>query len=365
MDFASLKSAITGLVDRINRMIACRKVIEAKSFSETRDREEAFDARNLGIRQVPLGRIVGSVGRYHDFDSRFRIKEHVPREKIESVRKAMREGKALPPVRIYQIKDEYYVLDGNHRVAAAIELGRDEIDADIVEFIPTRNTLENILYREKAEFRETTGLPHPIELTEVGQYAYLMRQISAHRTLLAEEKQGEVSIRVAAGDWYKTVYSPLVGIIKKGRLDASFPERTIADLYAYISYHQWEKGSERKYGSGIDRLISNSMEEFRKIMSDKKEFEYPEMKREITAFVLMKVDGKKENRVLEKLHELDEIREVHSVHGHYDVLLKIVLTRDLVSSDAEIIGSFVHDSVRQIPGVLSTETLIPGRSMIR
>jgi hypothetical protein len=42
-----------------------------------------------------------------------------------------------------------------------------------------------------------------------------------------------------------------------------------------------------------------------------------------------------------------------------------VLTRDLISSDAETIGQFVHNQVRQIPGVISTQTLIPSMAKIK
>ena len=73
----------------------------------------------------------------------------------------------------------------------------------------------------------------------------------------------------------------------------------------------------------------------------------------------------KEEKIIERLYALKEVKEVHSVHGEVDILLKIVLTRDLVSSDAEIIGSFVHNRIRQIPGVVSTQTLIPGFSKIK
>jgi len=107
------------------------------------------------------------------------------------------------------------------------------------------------------------------------------------------------------------------------------------------------------------------MEDFREKMSGKKEIEYPEMVREITAFVMMTVLGKREDRIIEKLYDLKEVREIHSVHGDVDVLIKIVLTRDLVSSDAEMIGQFVHNQVRQIPGVISTQTLIPSMSKIK
>jgi len=65
------------------------------------------------------------------------------------------------------------------------------------------------------------------------------------------------------------------------------------------------------------------------------------------------------------LADIEEVREIHSVHGDADILVKIILTRDLVSSDAEIIGDFVYNQVRQIPGVISTQTLIPSFSKIK
>ena len=107
----------------------------AKSFKENQHFEEAFDSRDRGRRTVPLGKIVGSVGRYKDFDSKFQIKGHVPTDRLERIKKAIRQGKPLDPVKLYQIKDEYYVLDGNHRISAAKEFGWSDILANIVEFI--------------------------------------------------------------------------------------------------------------------------------------------------------------------------------------------------------------------------------------
>jgi len=84
------------------------------------------------------------------------------------------------------------------------------------------------------------------------------------------------------------------------------------------------------------------------------------MQREITVFILMNISGKKVNRIIEKLHTLEEVREVHSVHGNVDVIAKIVLTRDLISSDAETIWNFVNNKVGQITGIESTQTLRGG-----
>ena len=344
-----------------------RDLAEVKSFKESQKSEEAFDTVDRGICSVPVNQIVGSVGRYQDFDGKFRLKQHVPSDRLQNIRKAMREGKPLPRIKLFKIKDEYYVLDGNHRVSAAKEFGYQDIDANIVEFIPSKNTLENILYRNKSEFNDKTGLPDSIELTEVGQYAHLIKQILKHQDFL-QQTAGEdsISFESATLDWYKTIYRPLTAIIEKARLIESFPNRKIADLYTYITFQQWERRSVRKYGSGINRLISENMEDFRKKMSNKKEFEYPEMQREITAFILMNISaGKKGDRIIEKLYALEEVREVHSVHGNVDILVKIVLTRDLISSDAETIWNFVNNKVGQITGIVSTQTLIPGFSKIK
>ena len=338
---------------------------DARSFNADQEREAAFDTVQRGVRTVSLDRIVGSVGRYQDFDGRFRLKQYLPSEKLQRVKQAMREGKPLPPVKLYQIKEEYYAMDGNHRIAAAKEMGHDEIRAQIVEFIPSKNTLENVLYREYSAFRETFGLPDDIKVTEIGQYAQLEKQIQMHHEFLQSSDQAGISIKAAAKDWYKTIYEPLSAIIKRGRLLDVFPDRTMADLYVYISVHHWEDRRQRRYGIGIDKLIPGSMEAFREKMAKFKDVDYPEMKRGITAFIQLLVEARKEDRIVEKLFELDEVREVHVVHGDIDILVKLILTRDLLVSDAETIGQFVHENIRQLSGVKSSKTLIPGFSKVK
>ena len=356
---------MVNVAEFLKNLFLGRRDSEAKCFREDQACEGAFDHIDRGICTVPLDQIVGSVGRYHDFDSQFKLKDHVPPDRLISVKRAMRQGKALPPVKLYKIKDEYYVLDGNHRIAAAKEFGYSDIQAKIVEFIPSINTLENILYREKSEFMEKTGLTHSIELTEVGQYPHLMEQIDAHKVYMETAERPGVTLAEAAEDWHRTIYLPLVEIIRKGNLLPSFEGRTVDDLYAYISFHQWEKGRTRKYGIGIDKLIPNSMEKFRMKVANMRKEDYPEMLRGITAFILITSEAKRESKTVDRIFALPEVREVHAVHGSIDILVKAELTRDLLSSDAEVIGQFVQEKIRQVPGVLATQTLIPGLSKIK
>jgi DNA-binding Lrp family transcriptional regulator len=221
------------------------------------------------------------------------------------------------------------------------------------------------VYREKAEFLEKTQLPDTIKLTEIGQYDSLLQQIRTHQHFLEDYEQAPIDLNQAASDWYITIYQPLVRLIQKGKLLDAFPQRTPADLYTYISLQQWEHKQARTYSREIDQLIPDNMEDFRTMMAQKPEAEYPEMKREITIFILMTVSGKREYRVIDKLYALPEVREIHAVHGNVDIIVKAVLTRDLLSADAEVISYFVNDHIRQIPGIVNTQTLIPGLSKVK
>lgn len=335
------------------------------SFNTRQEQEEAYEAIERGTLMVPLSKIVGSVGRYHDFDNQFRTHSHHVDERLKGIIDAMKDGKNLPPISLYQIKEDYFILDGHHRFRAAIELERSHIRARIVELLPSTNTLENKLYIEKIGFRDKAGLTDCIDLTEPGQTGHLEWQVEEHRRALQVEKKQEIGFKQAAVDWYRTIYKPLATIIGNSGLVKSFPGRTVDDLYLYISVHQWEEGKKRKYGIEIDKLIPTDMEAFRHNMAEHKEQEYPEMKREITVFILLNVDGKYEQQIFDKLLALDEVAEVHTVHGSIDLIAKITLMRDLLASDAEILSQFILSTIRQWKGVLSTQTLIPGMSRVK
>lgn len=353
--------AISNIDNREGR--DCTEIKDITSFENTQKKECAFDSRERGVQTVKLSQIAGSVGRYQDFDEQFRFKSSTPSERFTGILEAMHCGVVLPPVKLYQIKDEYYVLDGNHRVAAAKKLHHDEILATIIEFIPSSETLDNVLYKEMIDFCDKTGLPRNIKLTEVGQYENLLEQIHEHHAYL--RNLGGLTFAAAARDWYRTVYQPFCSIIRRGNIVETFANRTLADLYVYISVGHWKRKHPAQYGIGIGRLIPETMEEFRNEMTELNEIEYPEMKQSITAFVLMTVRAKHEYKIIDKLFELDEIVEIHSVHGDADLLVKVRLSRDLLSSDAEVISNFVHEKMRQLNGVVSSKTLIPGLSRIK
>ncbi len=336
-----------------------------KSFHDAEAREDDCRIVEQGIFNVKVDKIVGSVGKYKDFDSRFRLRQQENSARFKAIYQAMMNNSPLPPVKLYRIRDEFYILDGNHRVAAAKSLGREEILARVTELISSKKNLENLLYMEKVRFLEKTGLPDEIELTEVGKYRYLEKQIKKHLNFLKSESARDIDITRAAADWYDTVYTPLTQIIKRGGLLKLFPGRTIADLYTYVSHTHWRRKSKRRYGIGLYKHLPGDMEKFRSMMLEKSDPEYPEMKRTITAFIFVKVKGAMERRVVDKIYRVEGVTEVHSVHGNIDILIKIMLVRDLLSSDAETIGEFVDKKIRSISGVDSTQTIIPAISRVK
>lgn len=89
-----------------------------------------------GVQTVPLAQIVGSENRAHDFDRSFApLREHT-RERWVSIAVLWYEGRYLPPVELVQIGNEYYVIDGHHRISVAKAFGDTTIEAYVTTSAP-------------------------------------------------------------------------------------------------------------------------------------------------------------------------------------------------------------------------------------
>ncbi len=233
-----------------------RRKKHLRSFEEKLKEESFTGWRDLGYQTIEVDKIVGSVGRYRDFDEEFRPLKGSSKNRLQELENAVLRGKILPPIEVYKIKDEYYVIDGNHRVAVAKKLGQKEIDAHVIEYIPPEDKIENILYREKSDFELITGL-RDIILTEIGQYKKILNQILEHKYYMSEKRGEEVGIKEAAKDWYKKIYLPIVERIRQEKLLEAFPGRTEADLYVYISDHKWLESQKKGYDIGFEKAIED------------------------------------------------------------------------------------------------------------
>ena len=61
-------------------------------------------------------------------------------------------------------------------------------------------------------------MTHAIDISEVGQFPYLLEQVETHRAYLAGNEMPGATVQQAAEDWYTTIYQPMSGIIQKADL---------------------------------------------------------------------------------------------------------------------------------------------------
>ena len=117
----------------------------------------------LGIQDIPLEKITGSLGRERDFDCHFRpLKKHL-RDRWVSIYLLFK-TEQVPPIRVYKVEDDYYVEDGHHRVSVACYIDMAYIQAEVWEYpAPARRVARDLsphATTARASVRCTTAAQH-------------------------------------------------------------------------------------------------------------------------------------------------------------------------------------------------------------
>jgi hypothetical protein len=202
-----------------------------------------------GTQFIPIANIIGSVGRYRDFDRAFLPLDGADLERWKRLDVAMNELVNLPPIDVYKIGDVYFVRDGNHRVSVAKANGMNLIEAHVTEIeslvpLTSETDVDDLIIKaEYAAFLKEMQLDESrpgqrIELTEPGRYRILLEHIEVHRYYLGLQWKREPTVAEAAASWYDTVYLPIVEAIHETGILKEFPDRTEADLYLWVAYHR-------------------------------------------------------------------------------------------------------------------------------
>jgi nucleotide-binding universal stress UspA family protein len=227
------------------------KSIDLLPYDEITRRLRASGGSDRGLKEVPIEKIVGSVGRYSDYSRSFLPLLDSDQDRWVSVMvEITAPGRAgLPPVELYKIGETYFVKDGHHRISVAKRLHAKYISAYVTE-IPTTIPLssnvtpeELILKEEYAKFLEHTQLHDyfpdaDMQLSFPGLYSALEEHIKVHRYYMGIEALNEVSYEDAVKHWYQKLYQPIVTLIRDLAIMHEFPGRTEADLYVWISDHR-------------------------------------------------------------------------------------------------------------------------------
>lgn len=267
---------------RARRKARLRKVLSAFQgesnellpYDEVRHKVRAGMPNYRGMTSVPLDKIVGSVNRYRDFDRAFLPTQSQTSGRWRRIGEAYYTDVILPPVQLYKVGEVYFVVDGNHRVSVARELGREYIDAEVYEsrvrvpLTPDMDPDDIEVVGEKAEFLEVTKLDETrpgsnIVLTIPGGYHLLLEHIEYHRHVQSQEWGREFTTEEAAAQWYDQVYLPITQVIQESGLLNEFPDRTAGDLYIWISEHQYFLREHLGYDVSTQDAARNFARQFR------------------------------------------------------------------------------------------------------
>lgn len=216
----------------------------------------------LGMRTIPVSRIIGSEGRYHDFSSAFMPKREQLKTRWVSVDTAIINDIILPPISVYSLGGYYFVRDGNHRVSVAKAQGLEFIDAEVVELdseielkpgITMKELRTKVVEYERKMFIEQyhpTYLPmDDITFTTPGAYPEMVNHILVHKYYINQDIDHEISFENAAKSWYKNVYSPIVQEVRKENLLQAFPGQSEGDMYMWL-VRRWDE-MKRSEGQGL------------------------------------------------------------------------------------------------------------------
>ena len=219
------------------------------SFDEVKGALGVVSQNYLGLREVPVAKIIGSVGRHRDFDRTFLPSKPDLSTRWRRIDEIMHRAEELPPVSLYKIGDAYFVQDGNHRVSVARQQGVEMIDAEVVELrsrVPVDSALTARDLLHKLEHRHLLErlpidrvLPEiQVELSDIADYRRLATYIEAHGFRTSQLWKRYVSPEEVLGDWYEYHYRPVAEMIREERVLDAFPDRTELDLYLWIVNHR-------------------------------------------------------------------------------------------------------------------------------
>ena len=250
-------------------------------FSSIEQNLKNYTLKNKGIAAIEIDKIIGSLGRYFDFTETLLPKRDILTTRYERIKKIMTEGGTLPPIQVYQILDNYFIIDGHHRVAVAKnELNAKYIDADVTEVkfnfelspntkytFNSESTKAFLIKLEAYSFEKSTYLNNnilikPLTVTELKSYATLNQEIEDFKKNYNNGELARKSKIYSSYTWYAQIFLPAVDLIEKEKILSKFPHRTYTDLYVWIQRHKYFLSQQAGHDVGFDYTAQDFAEKF-------------------------------------------------------------------------------------------------------
>ena len=229
----------------------------------------------IGLKTIPIKKIVGSEGRYNDFDNHFLPRSNELKQRWVNIDQAHLSVIVLPPIQLYELGGLYFVRDGNHRVSVAKTQGVEFIDAEVISLqsevqlppdVRLDTLLDAVIRYEKRVFYNETHFGDltdywDLDFTATGRYDVIYNHILVHKYYMNEQQHTEIDFNDALVSWYKTVYLPVIAVIDKYTLLSDFKDRTKSDIYVWIVKH-WDRLKQK---NGNDFSLDDAARDFVKL----------------------------------------------------------------------------------------------------
>jgi hypothetical protein len=231
--------------DDVNMILPFDEVVEALGME---------GERYLGLQNIKLDTIVGTVDSTRDFDRRFRPTTARVRERWERLALAQRRGESIPPIDVYRIGNLHFVRDGHHRVSIALATGQTTIDAYVTEVrttLPAKEiTRRSDLLMKSYQRVFYARVPLPPEarpaivLSDPWSYAVLGEAVEAWGARFMHHEGKYYDREQIAARWYADEYLPVVRMIKQADLLGSGTPteaymRIASERYRLMRTHEW------------------------------------------------------------------------------------------------------------------------------
>ncbi|MEQ6903255.1 chromosome partitioning protein ParB [Nocardioides sp. YIM 152588] len=237
---------------------------ETLSFSEVVEALGRRGARHVGLREIPLDAIVGSVDKVRDFDRRFRPTSNRSRERWERMALKARTGTSFPPIDVYQLGDLYFVRDGHHRVSVARALGGAAIEADVTE-VQTVISTEGIGGKRDLDGKNwglrflqrvpLTGRRRAeINCSDPTDYHRLAEMIEAWACRLMHREGAYFDKPTMARRWFDEEYTQVLELVDEAGVRGS--DETGADAYIRVSHERYRLIREHEWSREVMQLVA-------------------------------------------------------------------------------------------------------------
>ena len=122
-----------------------RRTTELVPFGAVQRTLELRSVHDRGLQDIPIDKIVGSVGKCGEFTRSLWPRHNSSKERWKRIYALTHGIQGLPPIDVYKVGEVYFIIDGHHRASVARQLGIARMQAHVTDYVsPVVLTVENV-----------------------------------------------------------------------------------------------------------------------------------------------------------------------------------------------------------------------------